>query len=433
MTRISKKIVHSLILAGEIAVDKDFMLSEIAKYEKDLMLLDSGVKYSELGISERRSSTISKAYNNGQTTNLDDAEKGSVAIHKLSGMMRLEDGLSSYGVRTLADQMIKADSNPNISFHLIDVNSGGGFSTAGQFLQNTIVDLKKPTIAYVHFAGSAAVMAIVPCDSIVLAGSMSRMGSIGVYQSIDKDFVKWYEDNYDDIYSETSPDKNKELRDYMKGDKETLIKQVTKSDKVFESQVQDFRNLKGDVRDTLNGGVFLASESVERGLGDVVGTMSDAIDIGESILANKKSNPMFNNLLSALNQKLFKGNELPAETTEDQLLEAINNFDLSDSKANDLNEKLDELSEKFNLLEKSLGEKMENLSNRIDNFSKEDETIKSLSSSMEGMEVKIKNLSKDKAQEKAGNIRMPKASKGAGLNIEQAAASGGFEIEVEVD
>ncbi|MBK9258168.1 MAG: hypothetical protein IPM42_22235 [Saprospiraceae bacterium] len=50
--------------------------------------------------------------------------------------------------------------NPNIEGAILEVNSGGGEAMAGQIMFNAIRDFKKPVVAYVHNAGSAAYMAI---------------------------------------------------------------------------------------------------------------------------------------------------------------------------------------------------------------------------------------------------------------------------------
>lgn len=204
-------------------------------------------------------------------------QKGTIVKLYLNDYMSVNGGLCSMGVQELANNLLSYKDNPNVSGAIIEVNSGGGEATAGQIMYNAVKDFKKPVVAYVLNAGSAAYMAITGAKEIVAAGDLSRVGSIGAFVTLDKNFIAKYKSNFEDIYSTLSGDKNAEIRSYIEtGDKTLLQNSLDETVSAFQKMVTDSRTIKKQ-DSTLAGKMFIASDAKNRGLIDIIGTESLAI------------------------------------------------------------------------------------------------------------------------------------------------------------
>lgn len=204
----------------------------------------------------------------------------SIAKIELTGVMRLNDGMSSMGTKSLEREINFAKSNPNIDGLLIEVSSGGGESIAGNHLYTVIKNFGKPVVSAVHYAGSAAYKAIVPSKEIIGIGELSSAGSIGSMFSISKQFIEYVKNNYLDLYSDLSPQKNKPFNDLISGDTSAIKNELNNIAKIFQNIVIDGRGLNPDsktTKDTIEGAMFLANDAKKRGLIDQVGSIDLAI------------------------------------------------------------------------------------------------------------------------------------------------------------
>ncbi len=202
----------------------------------------------------------------------------SIANIRLSGPMFLEDDLCHYGMNTFAQTLRSLDSINQIKGVVISVNSGGGESLAGQKVYSAVKEFSKPIVAHVEMAGSAAYFSILAADRIIGEGPLSTAGSIGVLASMDKKFVKFVSENYEDIYSDLSPGKNKWWRDYMDGDTTQIRKEINAAAQQFHNLVLNHRPLGYGKKETLEGGMFLGVDAKKRGLLDSIGTFKDAVN-----------------------------------------------------------------------------------------------------------------------------------------------------------
>ncbi len=207
-----------------------------------------------------------------QDSRVDSLQKGTIIKLYLNDFMAVDGDLCTMGVQELADNLLYYRDNPNVSGAILEVNSGGGEAMAGQIMFNAIRDFKKPVVAYVHNAGSAAFMAIAGVKEIVASGPLSRLGSIGAFISLDKKFIEFYKSRFEDIYSDLSDDKNSAIRNYIEtGDKSGIKSMLNESVEAFQKLVTDNREIK-EKDSTLRGGMFSAKEAKSRGLADIVGT-----------------------------------------------------------------------------------------------------------------------------------------------------------------
>lgn len=291
--------IESFLLGGQFEIEESWAFEQLAEYLNDLQLLRAGMKYEDLGIASRRHSArpalvfVSEDGRSivSQNDNLRDhatTPAGSFAHLRLQGVMRSSDGASSRGIDSLVNDFHAANANPNIEGILLEVNSGGGESLAGTKLQSVISGSPKPMVAWVHLMASAALRGTLPADEIIGSSEASQVGSIGTYITLSKDFSRVYNAYYDDVYADKSTQKNTDFREYLKGNLEPLRKAINKSNDFFVNEVQSFRQLKGNIEDTLSGPMFHAKEAKQRGLIDSVGNFNYAVNRLQAAVKRRK-------------------------------------------------------------------------------------------------------------------------------------------------
>lgn len=279
--------IENFILSGQFEMDEMWGWDQLAQYMNDLYALSQGAPYQELGISSRRSASqpslivlttsgprfVRDAYT---IHTPEETPAGSFAHLRLQGVMRSQDGISSRGVSNLAADIQAAYQNENIDGILLEVNSGGGESLAGTMLQGALADAPKPVVVYAHMMASAALRATLPATEIVASGEGAQAGSIGTFITLDRSFAEWYKTWYEDLYADKSTNKNREFRDFLEGNRDTLRKSINRSNQVFLDEVQAYRPLRRDVEHTLSGAMFTAREAKSRGLVDSIGSLTYA-------------------------------------------------------------------------------------------------------------------------------------------------------------
>jgi ClpP class serine protease len=326
----SNRIIDTIIVSSNWHIDVQWGTQQLNQYLAELNAIESGVT---INYSERRKALNSATVqiNSDNDISSSNNEEQFIAHHKLSGVMRLGDGLSSRGVNSLIDSMRFYDGQSNVYGHILEIDSGGGQSTAGQAMLNAVRDLKKPIYVYGHYVGSAAVMASIAADKIFLSGNQSRIGSIGSYVSINKKMAEYFKENMEDIYSEHSSDKNKEWRAYLKGDKKPLINFANESAKAFMDDVEQYRSLNESQKEsTLRGGMFTAKSGVERGLADGIATFGEVVNkLSQNINQSQNHSTMnLNDFLSGVRTQVNRifgwslAEDTSAETMLGQLAEA---------------------------------------------------------------------------------------------------------------
>lgn len=281
--------IEQFLLSGNFEINEAWGFDQLAEYINDLNALRAGASYADLGIAARRHSALPRVVTlsaAGTPSVITDPEAlrdpaytppGSYAHLRLQGVMRSQDGMSSRGVNTLIDDIHAANQNPNIEGILLEVNTGGGESTAGAMLQSVIADSPKAVVTWAHFMGSAGVRATLPSDEIVASSEGAEIGSIGTFVTLLRGFSNFYNANYQDIYADKSPNKNREFRQLLGGDMSGLKEYVNRTNEYFLNEVAAYRPLKGDVAHTLSGAMFFAREAKRRGLIDSIGSYNYAL------------------------------------------------------------------------------------------------------------------------------------------------------------
>lgn len=270
--------ILNYLLNSTWAIDMEYGIAYLSKL---LFEINSGIK---VDYSEVRAANLPIIINNahvleGSRYNLRSGNipDGSIVKMQLNGVMNYNGGACDYGVKGLADDLYSAYNNPKISGIVIETNSGGGEVSAGNALMSAVADKNKPVLFHAHTMASAALKAALPANEIIAADPSSKVGAIGVFVSLNKKMIADYTENVTDVYSEGSPNKNREFRKLLVGDLSELQKMVNKTDSYFKADVVKYRNLRGNdqrVNDTLSGDLFFAPEAKSRGLIDGIGGMN---------------------------------------------------------------------------------------------------------------------------------------------------------------
>lgn len=323
----NRRVDELICTTGKMEIEPGYATDLINRYLFDLELREKGATLEELGYQSRRQNQRPVVFSESKIIRGENAladygstPKGSIAKITLEGVMQMQDGISSNGIKTVSNQLQQAYDNPNISAIIIEINSGGGEATAGSFLHNKIKDRNKPVYAYAHLAASAAYKAAMAADKVILSSPESEVGSIGTMVSMNRRVIEYYKQNREDIYSDGSPNKNREYRSFIAGDRGPLIERINKKNDLFLQLVRESRTLKGDSEtqtETLSGSMFTAQESIERGLADGIATEREVLqqlrnavqDADNFIFSQNQNNNMSNQSLwsrmaQAINSRL---------------------------------------------------------------------------------------------------------------------------------
>lgn len=288
---LSNRKIDAIILGSEFLIDFDYGIQALNKYLHELSLVEAGVSLKDLGYSNDPMMNISIINSNGSVSRPKDGiASDAIARITLNSVLRMEDGLSSAGMRSMGEKINELKANPNIQGFLFDVNSGGGEATAGIHLYNIVKELNKPSVAIAHMMASATYLAMLPVTEMVALSTISKIGSIGTMMSIDKKMIEEFKANYIDIYASKSPNKNEEARQFI--DSGDISKFVTWLDKVnneFHAKVLAYRDLNPDTKtESLSGRLFLAKEAKANGLIDSIGTEDYAMRRLKGYIKTKK-------------------------------------------------------------------------------------------------------------------------------------------------
>ena len=286
---LNRDIENFLLTSEFLELDFDYGFQQLNIYLQDLMFLRSGGKFKDLGISERRHSVAPRLIipSDASFTLVDkwdlmdnNTPPGSIALLKLSGVMRSQSAMSSPGVDRLASDLRSAYNNQNVKGIILETVSGGGETMAGNMLKSALTERNKPVVGFGHLGASAAYRALSGTDEIIAAGGGAEFGSIGTMISLDNKVIAKLRDRFTEIYGADTPNKNGEFRKALAGDYSGLQDRVNQLTKSFHDEIKKDRPLQGDsarIKDTLSGAMFSANEAKSRGLVDAIGNLNFAV------------------------------------------------------------------------------------------------------------------------------------------------------------
>ncbi len=208
---------------------------------------------------------------------LDRAPEGSLSVAHYSGVVMKETYCGMQGTADLMQTMKSSDSDPNVSGHLLVLDSGGGAVDGTFEFASAMNQLSKPVTVYVDGTCCSGAYAMAMNGHKIIASSKTAtIGSIGVMTTF-RDTAKKLEAQgveQRDIYSETSPDKNSAYRAALEGDDGPMQERLTEIDAIFMSEAKAAR--PGITEKALLGGTFLAESAKEHGLIDEIGSFEEA-------------------------------------------------------------------------------------------------------------------------------------------------------------
>lgn len=297
--RLNRDIENFLLTSEFLEIEFDFAFSELNRYLQDVSMLAAGFSFDDLNIRERRNASLPKLLipNESSFTLVDrwdiqDVEAtpaGSIALLKLTGVMRTQSGLSSPGADRMVFDLRNAYNNPNVKGVILETMSGGGESMAGTLIKSGLSERTKPVVGFVHLGASAAYRALSGTDEIIASTATSEFGSIGTMVTLDTKILNKYRERFTDIYGTDVPKKNAEFRAAIAGNFAGLQERVDTLTRQFHDEIKADRPLRGDaafIKETLSGAVFDAKESKRRGLVDAIGNLPFAVKRVNSLLKN---------------------------------------------------------------------------------------------------------------------------------------------------
>lgn len=188
----------------------------------------------------------------------------------------------SYGSKDHRDQIMYANTIPQVVGHIFILNTPGGAASARIDYEQAFADCRekgKPTVAWVDgMCCSAGQLVASFCDRVIVMNGRNTMGCIGTMcafwavanGTVDKDGYRYIE-----LVSVTSPDKNAEYREAADGDTKKLQAELDKLGEEFRETVRQNRPLVKE--EHLTGKTFDAQD-VMGALVDEVGDYNRAIE-----------------------------------------------------------------------------------------------------------------------------------------------------------
>lgn len=188
----------------------------------------------------------------------------------------------SYGTKDFRDQVMYANTIPQVIGHLFIINTPGGQASCRNDYEMMINDCRekgKPTVAFVDgMCCSSGVNLACRLDRVVVMNPKDEFGCIGTmaafwavaHGTVDQDGYRYVE-----LVGKNCPEKNDWYREAAAGEYEKLQGELDKDTEEFHKTVRENRPLVTD--DMLNGKVFEAQEVIPA-LVDEIGDMNRAIE-----------------------------------------------------------------------------------------------------------------------------------------------------------
>ena len=209
----------------------------------------------------------------------------------VDGPITRDGGGCSYGSKDWRDQVMYANTIPQVIGHLFVVNTPGGESAARNDYEMMINDCRekdKPTVTLVDGGCYSSgvnlacrtdyVIVMNPKDGFGCIGSMAAFWAVA-HDTVDQDGYRYVE-----LVGKDCPEKNDWYREAAKGEYEKLQAELDKDTEEFHQTVRENRPLVTD--EMLSGKVFEAQEVIPA-LVDEIGDMERAIECVFA-LANKE-------------------------------------------------------------------------------------------------------------------------------------------------
>ena len=208
-----------------------------------------------------------------------------IKIVPIRGMISAGTGKRFTSSSIEVSKLLEAlERDKRVSAVVVEINSPGGSPYPCMEIADTILEMKKPVVAWVReYAASGGYWVAIACDHVV-ASELSHVGSIGVI-SLRPDFsplLKMFGVEVDAVSTGSSklagmpivPLTDKEKKDDRK-ERQEMIDVIQRK---FTSFVAHRRGLDTDAVNIVSSGkLFLGEEALELGLIDGIGMKRDAV------------------------------------------------------------------------------------------------------------------------------------------------------------
>lgn len=205
-----------------------------------------------------------------------------------------EDFCGWFGTASLREELNKINAAQSIHTVILMIDSPGGTVDGTQAFADAIKNSPKKTVAIIDgMAASAAYWIASSADEIIATSQTDIIGSIGTMISF-YDRSEYYEEMgfvLREYYADDSKDKNKMMREAVKGNGKLLVKELLNpTNDIFLNAVRENRGKKLNEEETLTGKTFLAEKAKEMGLVDKISSLDDTVN--KILQKNKTSDTM---------------------------------------------------------------------------------------------------------------------------------------------
>lgn len=205
-----------------------------------------------------------------------------VDVVYINGPVTRDGGACSYGTKDYRDQVLYANTIPQVVGHLFVINTPGGETDCRKDYDLMIADCRaknKPTVAFIDgMCCSSGVNLASRCDHTVVMNpkdSFGCIGSMAAFWATPDGAVDQEGSRYVEIVGDESPEKNDWWREAAAGDYEKLKAVINEDTKDFHATVRENRPLVES--NMLTGAIFEAQEVIPA-LVDEIGDMNRAVD-----------------------------------------------------------------------------------------------------------------------------------------------------------
>jgi len=297
------------------------------------------------------------------------AETGSVAIIPICGTIMKYDYCGTPGTDTLSEWVKAASASPQIDAIVLLVNSGGGSVEGTGEFADVVKQCEKTILTFCDgMIASAAYWIGSSATEIWVSHQTCEIGSIGVAASFFDDSKYLEENGFQDVYinADTSPDKNMDVLEAIKGDNTKLkVNSLNPLDQIFMGAVKANRGDKLQLTDItindvtyqepLTGKVYLANQAIKNGLIDGICNIETAVERALELSNNKNNNNMATKtddkkadqavksktLLEKI-QALFSAEEIATDEDDEEMKDAKKKGDEDDEEAKKASKKSDD-------------------------------------------------------------------------------------------
>jgi protease-4 len=290
-------------------------------------LLSNPVLYlSDLGASQFAAAVLAAQERNAEADNTDSAPKpymSAVSVQNTEGggtnvfnaavaVYPMQDIVSKYGTwwsmgsEYLLQQMRTNDQSPDVTAHVIDMNSPGGEAYfTGVFANAIRNEIQKPILT--HYNGlccSAGYYIAAATDGIYASEPTDIVGSIGTMMTL-YDFKPAFEKmgiKVHEVYADQSTEKNQTSIKAKQGNYEPIKEEILNPfAEAFISSVKKHRPSMIDDTKVFAGATYTAAEAQKIGLIDGIMTLENVVALAakmgskyqKSLSTSKKSNMSF--------------------------------------------------------------------------------------------------------------------------------------------